>query len=157
MQIFVSLVGVPSQDILVGSKRAPAAPVIGPSGASRPIRPRTVPSFGATSYRELAAARLPPAGMFCGIRVGLPGRCAPMCWATVRAQRSYPPPTPKPMIIRKALPASALGGWGTGWAAGGPAALNNISPINPAAAVLLAMSVLPLRLAPLYQAHADDQ
>ena len=37
------------QDIFVGSKRAPATPVIGPSGASRPMRPSTVPSFGATS------------------------------------------------------------------------------------------------------------
>jgi hypothetical protein len=49
MQMLVSLVGVPSQDILVGSKRAPDAPVIGASGASRPMRPITVPSFGATS------------------------------------------------------------------------------------------------------------
>jgi hypothetical protein len=30
MQTLVSVVGVPSQVILVGSKRAPTAPVIGP-------------------------------------------------------------------------------------------------------------------------------
>src|SRR6266436_4707311 len=88
--------------------------------------------------------------MFCGTTVGLPGRCLPMCWATARAQRSYPPPTPKPMIIRKVFPASALV---AGWAAAGTAALNTINPISPAAAVFLvvflavflAMSALPRR------------
>src|ERR1700722_547227 len=57
MQMLVSLVGVPSHDILVGSKCAPGTPVIGASGTSRPMRPSTVPSFGATSHRKLAAAR----------------------------------------------------------------------------------------------------
>ena len=47
IQILVSVVGVPIQEILSGSKRAPGAPVSGPSGASRAIMASTVPSFGA--------------------------------------------------------------------------------------------------------------
>ena len=47
MQTLVSVVGVPTQVILSGSKRAPAAPVSGPNAASRAMMPSTVPSFGA--------------------------------------------------------------------------------------------------------------
>ena len=47
-QTLVSVVGVPSQVSLSGSKRAPAMPLIGPSGASRATMPITLPSFGAT-------------------------------------------------------------------------------------------------------------
>jgi hypothetical protein len=48
MHTFVSLVGVPIHDSLVGSKRAPVAPDSGPSAASRAMMPSTLPSFGAT-------------------------------------------------------------------------------------------------------------
>src|SRR5436853_5640780 len=36
--------------------------------------------------------------MFCATTLGLPGKCLPRWRATVRPQRSYPPPGPKPMI-----------------------------------------------------------
>ena len=48
MQTAVSVIGVPSQVILVGSNRAPVAPVIGPNTAAPTMRPITVPSLGAT-------------------------------------------------------------------------------------------------------------
>ena len=47
MQTLCSVAGLPSQENLVASKRAPGAPVSGPSAASRAMMPITVPSFGA--------------------------------------------------------------------------------------------------------------
>src|SRR6516162_10082233 len=58
--------------------------------------------------------------MFCGVTVGLPGRCLPMWRATTRAHRSYPPPVPKPMIMFTVLPAKTPAG---ACAAAGPTAM----------------------------------
>ena len=49
MQTLCSRVGLPSQDILVASKRAPGRMLSGPSAASRAMIANTVPSFGAAS------------------------------------------------------------------------------------------------------------
>src|SRR5262245_13787610 len=68
--------------------------------------------------------------MFCGMTVGFPGRCRPMWRPTVRPQRSYPPPGPKPMIICTDLPASAS-----------PCAAAGIAGANIVAAIAIAVSV----------------
>src|SRR4029077_4161729 len=59
---------------------------------------------------KFAARLLPAPSMFCGVTVGLPGRCLPMWRATTRAHRSYPPPVPKPMIMFTVLPAKTTAG-----------------------------------------------
>ncbi|MNC99322.1 hypothetical protein D3C83_175750 [compost metagenome] len=47
MHTLCSVVGLPSQENFVASKRAPGAPVRGPSATSRAMTPIAVPSFGA--------------------------------------------------------------------------------------------------------------
>ena len=48
MQTGVSVAGVPTQVNLVASKRAPVAPMIGPSGVDAGMIAIAVPSLGAT-------------------------------------------------------------------------------------------------------------
>jgi hypothetical protein len=62
-----------------------ASPRSGSSGALRPIVAMTLPSFGATPWRYIAALMLPAPGMFCATTAGRPGMCLPMKRASRRA------------------------------------------------------------------------
>src|SRR4051795_8356067 len=69
----------------------------------------------------------PPPGMFCGMTVGLPGRCLLIWSATTRPHMSLEPPVPEPIIMVTFLPASVGACAATGGAANSVAAVRRPS------------------------------